>query len=644
MSKEVPEQQVDTDNTITFQAEVQQLLNLVIHSLYSDKEVFLRELISNASDACDRLRFESLTNEAMRETDEDSAIHIEVDKKGKKIVISDNGIGMSKDEVVQNIGTIARSGTKRFVESLSGEQSEDARLIGQFGVGFYSAFMVAEKVELQTRRAGEPPQSGVRWESDGVNGYTIDDETIENCGTTITLTLRKEAKEYLELYAVRNIIKKYSDHVSIPVEIRDKPKKKETGEWETANAASALWTRAKKDISEDEYDNFYKSLTFDIENPLARTHTRVEGKMEYSALLYVPLKVSPWDSYNPDRRKGIKLYVRRVYIMDDTENLMPGYLRFVRGVIDSDDLPLNVSREFLQKNKQVERIRNGLVKKILNELKRMAQKDAEKYETFWQEFGRIFKEGLTEDTANKDTLAGLLRFASTKGDGDKQSVSLQDYVDRIAEKQDSIYYITADSYGSAIGSPHLEVFRKHDVEVLLLTDAVDEWVVMHLTEFFDKPLKSIAKGDLTLDWLDEQETVSGSEISDEKVETLVSKLKTSLEGRAEDVRVTARLTDSPACLVSTTEYELSRHMTRILKASGQNAPDAKSILEINPDHPLIQNLLDHDDSVDDWAHVLFDQATLSEGAPLEKPSDYVRRVNTLLAGSIAEQQSVIITP
>ncbi len=644
MSNEVPAQQVDSDNTITFQAEVQQLLNLVIHSLYSDKEVFLRELISNASDACDRLRFESLTDKSMREAEQDAAIHIEVDKRGKKIVITDNGIGMSKDEVVQNIGTIARSGTKRFMETLSGEQSDDARLIGQFGVGFYSAFMVAEKVELCTRRAGQPPETGVRWESDGVSGYTIDNETIENCGTAITLTLRKDAKEFLELYTVRNIIKKYSDHVSIPVLIREKPKKKETGQWETANAVSALWTRARKDISQDEYDNFYQTLTFDPEKPLATTHTRVEGKMEYSALLYIPSKVSPFEFFDPDRRKGIKLYVRRIYIMDDTENLMPGYLRFVRGVIDSDDLPLNVSREFLQKNKQVERIRNGLVKKILNELKRLAQKDSDKYQTFWQEFGRVFKEGLTEDPSNKDTLANLLRFASTKSDGQSQSVSLREYIDRIADKQDAIYYLTADSYASAVGSPHLEVFRKHDVEVLLLTDPVDEWVVMHLTDFAEKPLKSIAKGDLTLDWLDEQIKTPVSKESDEKIQALVNRLKTSLEGRAEDVRVTARLTDSPACLVATSEFELSRHMTRILKASGQDAPEAKSVLEINPEHPLIEHLVNNDDSVDDWAHVLFDQATLSEGAPLEKPADYVRRINSLLTGSIAQQSSVIITP
>ncbi len=635
-------QEQSKNQNVEFQAEVQQLLNLVIHSLYSDREVFLRELISNASDACGRLEFESLTHPELRETEQEAAIEIEVRKRGRELVIRDNGIGMSKDDVVENIGTIARSGTKNFMQSLSGEGSADANLIGQFGVGFYSAFMVAEKVVLRSRRAGLQPQAGVRWESDGVNGYSISDETIESCGTEITLTLRKDAKNFLELHEVRSIVKKYSDHVSLPIRIREKPKKGAESEWETANTASALWTRAKKDISDEDYNNFYTSLTYDTEKPLVRLHTRVEGRQQYSALLYVPAKQSPIDIFDPDRRRGVKLYVRRVYIMDDTENLLPAYLRFVRGVVDSDDLPLNVSREFLQRNPNVERIRAGLVKKILNELARFSKNNQESYQTFWEQYGRVFKEGVTEDDANRKNLAQLLRFASTKGEGAKQHVALQEYIERMAEKQEAIYYITADSFGSASGSPHLEVFRKHDVEVLLLTDPVDEWVIMHLPEFEGKPFKSIAKGDLGLDWI-ESSSESKAQASDTKVEALVAKLKSALHERAEDVRVTSRLTDSPACLVAN-EYDLSRNMSRILKATGQAAPEVKSVLEVNPSHPLIQHLIEKDDRVEDWAHVLFDQATLSEGAVLESPADYVKRINHLLTDSISEKSPIIIAP
>ena len=626
------------NENFTFQAEVQQLLNLVIHSLYSEREVFLRELISNASDACGRLRFDSLTNPEMRESEHDSSIDIEVNKRAKTIKIRDNGIGMSRDEVVENIGTIARSGTKRFVEALSGEQSEDSRLIGQFGVGFYSAFMVAEKVVIRTRRAGQSLQSGVLWESDGVDGYTVDQETIENPGTEIILTLRKDAKDFLDISEVRRIVRKYSDHVSIPIRLREVTKSKKEDEWETANAGSALWTRARKDVTEEEYDNFYSTLSFDPGKPLVRLHNRVEGRLEYSALLYIPSQ-APFDLFDIDRQKGIKLYVRRIFIMDDTENLLPGYLRFVRGVIDSDDLPLNLSREFLQKNKQIERIRAGTVRKLLNELKRVASKDSEKYQTFWKEFGRVFKEGITEDSDNRKTIAQLLRFASTKSEGVEQSVSFQDYVDRMKEKQDAIYYVTADSHASAEGSPHLEIFQKHDIEVLLMSDPIDEWVVMHLGDFDDKPLKSIAKGDLVLDWLDDDD--KSDEKDTLKVDSLVNRLKEALIERAADVRTTSRLTDSPACLV-VNEYSLSRNMSRILKVSGQSAADAPPILEINPEHPLIQHLADKDDNLNDWAHVLFDQATLSEGTPLENPSDYVRRINSLLTNSINEQSPIII--
>ena len=626
------------NENFTFQAEVQQLLNLVIHSLYSEREVFLRELISNASDACGRLRFDSLTNPEMRESEQDSSIDIEVNKRAKTIKIHDNGIGMSRDEVVENIGTIARSGTKRFVEALSGEQSEDTHLIGQFGVGFYSVFMVAEKVVIHTRRAGQPPQSGVLWESDGVNGYTVDQETIENPGTEIILTLRKDAKDFLDISEVRRIVRKYSDHVSIPIRLREVTKSKMEDEWETANAGSALWTRARKDVTEEEYDNFYSTLSFDPGKPLVRLHNRVEGRLEYSALLYIPSQ-APFDLFDIDRQKGIKLYVRRIFIMDDTENLLPGYFRFVRGVIDSDDLPLNVSREFLQKNKQIERIRAGTARKLLNELKRVASKDSGKYQTFWKEFGRVFKEGITEDSGNRKTIAQLLRFASTKGEGVEQSVSLQDYVDRMKEKQDAVYYVTADSHASAEGSPHLEIFQKHDIEVLLMSDPIDEWVVMHLGDFDDKPLKSITKGNLALDWLDDDD--KSDEKDKLKVDSLVNRLKEALTERASDVRTTSRLTDSPACLV-VSEYSLSRNMSRILKVSGQSAADAPPILEINPEHPLIQHLADKDDNLNDWAHVLFDQATLSEGTPLENPSDYVRRINSLLTDSITEQSPIII--
>ena len=626
------------NENFTFQAEVQQLLNLVIHSLYSEREVFLRELISNASDACGRLRFDSLTNPEMRESEQDSSIDIEVNKRAKTIKIRDNGIGMSRDEVVENIGTIARSGTKRFVEALSGEQSEDSRLIGQFGVGFYSVFMVAEKVVIRTRRAGQPLQSGVLWESDGVNGYTVDQETIENPGTEIILTLRKDAKDFLDISEVRRIVRKYSDHVSIPIRLLEVTKSKKEDEWETANAGSALWTRARKDVTEEEYDNFYSTLSFDPGKPLVRLHNRVEGRLEYSALLYIPSQ-APFDLFDIDRQKGIKLYVRRIFIMDDTENLLPGYLRFVRGVIDSDDLPLNLSREFLQKNQQIERIRAGTVRKLLNELKRVASKDSEKYQTFWKEFGRVFKEGITEDSDNRKTIAQLLRFASTKGEGVEQTVSLQDYVERMKEKQDAIYYVTADSHASAEGSPHLEIFRKHDIEVLLMSDPIDEWVVMHLGDFDEKPLKSIAKGDLALDWLDDDD--KSDEKDTLKVNSLVDRLKEALTERAADVRTTSRLTDSPACLV-VNEYSLSRNMSRILKVSGQSSADLPPILEINPEHPLIRHLADKDDNLNDWAHVLFDQATLSEGTPLENPSDYVRRINSLLTDSITEQSPIII--
>ncbi len=637
----------NTTEKIDFQAEVQQLLNLVIHSLYSEREVFLRELISNASDACGRLRFESLTNPNLLETEHTPSVELEITKRGRKITIRDNGIGMTRTEVAENIGTIARSGTKRFVEALTGEQTEDTNLIGQFGVGFYSVFMVAEKVVLKTRKAGTPKDEGVVWESDGVSGYTINHQSMEQHGTEIIVTLRKDAKEFLDGTKVSGIIKKYADHISVPIRLKadstTKKKDNETtdaaaSEWELVNDGSALWARARKDISAEEYDNFYQSLTYDVEKPLIRLHTRVEGRLEYSALLFIPAH-APFDLWDSERQRGIKLYVRRVFIADDTKNLMPAYLRFVRGVIDSDDLPLNVSREFLQKNKQVERIRAGVVKKILNELKRVAKKDTEKYQSFWQEFGRAFKEGITEDRDNRQTIAELLRFATTHSNGSEQSESLQQYVERMPEKQEAIYYITADSHTSAQCSPHLEIFNKHDIEVLLMSDPIDEWVVMHLHEFQDKPLQSIAKSDLSLDWLEGESPTE--EKTNEKAEALATKLKDALGSRITEVKVTSRLTDSPACLV-VSDHGMSRNMTRILKATGQASYEAPPIMEINPNHPIIENLIKADEDVDNWAHVLFDQATLSEGSALDNPADYVRRINALLAESMGEKSSIIL--
>ena len=627
------------NDSLPFQAEIQQLLNLIIHSLYSDREIFLRELISNASDACGRLRFESLTNPEMLEGEFIPSIDIEINKTSKTIKVIDNGIGMTSEDVIQNIGTIARSGTKQFVNALSEDDSIDSQLIGQFGVGFYAAFMVAEHVTIRTRAAGHAPENGVHWESDGVSGYTISDTTIEQHGTEITLQIREDSENFLDVDTVKGIVKKYSDHVSIPIRLKDASSEK-SEVWDTVNSASALWTRSKNDISEEEYNNFYKSLAYDTTEPLLRLHNRVEGNLEYSALLFIPSK-APFDLWDVQRQKGIKLYVRRIFIADDTERLMPGYLRFVKGVIDSDDLPLNVSREFLQKTKQIDRIRTGTVRKLLAELKKVSKRDTEKYQNFWDEFGRAFKEGVTEDPENREKIADLLRFASTKGEDSNQSVSLKQYVDRMHENQESIYFITAESHTSAKDSPHLEIFKKHDVEVLLLSDPIDEWVVMGLHTYQEKQLKSIAKGDLKLDWLDQDKP---EEQSDLKVDSLITKLKDSLSDRATDVRATNRLTDSPACLV-VNEYGLSRNMSRILKASGQDSSSEMSpILEINPDHPLIQHLVTNDSNLDDWAHVLFDQATLSEGATLDQPADYVRRINSLLTDSIGEQSSVIITP
>jgi len=630
--------------TFSFQTEVQQLLHLMIHSLYSHKEIFLRELISNASDACDKLRFLALTDDSLMENDAELGVDIDFDKRAKTITVRDNGIGMSRDEVVENIGTIARSGTQQFVEALSGDQAQDSNLIGQFGVGFYSVFMVAEKVTLTTRKAGTDKSEGTRWESDGGGDYTLDNMELEPRGTEITIKLRDSEKEFLDGFRLRSIVGKYSDHISLPIRMRemdgDKPKK--DGEWETVNKGSALWARPKKQITEEEYQTFYTTLSYDPEPPLATIHNRVEGKLEYISLFYIPSR-APFDLWDRERRHGVKLYVRRIFIMDDAEHLMPAYLRYVRGIVDSADLPLNVSREFLQHNKAIDKIRGASVKKILNELKKLAAKDPEKYLAYWSEFGRVFKEGVVEDQDNKNVISDLLRFATTKQGDDKQAVSLDDYVNRMPANQKAIYYLTADNHTAAKDSPHLEVFRKHDIEVLLLTDPIDEWVVNHLTEYQEKPLKSVAKGALDLDDVVEgKASESKDEEKNRAYEELVGKIKTALTDRVKDVRVSNRLTDSPACLVAD-DHDIGANLERILKSVGQDAPTFKPILEINPDHPIIMALKPESDDLADWANVLFDQAALSEGAHLAEPAAYVKRVNSLLTGSLPGGGSRIIT-
>ena len=629
--------------TFSFQTEVQQLLHLMIHSLYSHKEIFLRELISNASDACDKLRFSALTDDSLMEDDAELVVEVDFDKKNRTITVRDNGIGMTQNEVIENIGTIARSGTKQFVEALTGDQSLDSNLIGQFGVGFYSVFMVAEKVTLSTRKAGDDPQQGTQWQSDGSGEYSLQTIVREPRGTEIVIKLRNSEREFLDGLRLRTILNKYSDHISLPIRMReldgDKPKK--DGTWETVNKGSALWARNKKDISAEEYQTFYTTLSYDSEAPLTVLHNRVEGKFEYISLFYVPAR-APFDLWDRERRHGIKLYVRRIFIMDDAEHLMPAYLRFVRGVVDSADLPLNVSREFLQHNKEIDKIRSASVKKILNELKRLAAKEKDKFETFWDQFGRVFKEGVVEDHENRNLIASLLRFATTKQGDNKQRVSLDDYVNRMAAKQKAIYYLTADNFSAANNSPHLEIFRKNDIEVLLLTDPIDEWVVSHLSEYQEKPLKSVAKGALDLDEVDQSEAKAQSEQKTKAFDELIAKIKQALDARVKDVRISSRLTDSPACLVAD-EHDIGANLERILKSVGQEAPTYKPILEINPDHPIIAALKPDADNLNDWAHVLFDQAALSEGAQLSEPASYVRRVNELLSESLPGSGSRIIT-
>ncbi|MRV76544.1 molecular chaperone HtpG [Duganella sp. FT92W] len=629
--------------TMGFQAEVKQLLQLMIHSLYSNKEIFLRELISNASDASDKLRFEAINNDALYGNDSELKIKVSFDKAARTITISDNGIGMSRDEAIAHLGTIAKSGTKEFFGKLSGDQQADAALIGQFGVGFYSGFIVADKITVETRRAGADAADGVRWESAGEGDFSVEQIDKPNRGTDIILHLREGEDELLSSWKLKSIIRKYSDHISLPIVMAKEEwdaEKKETvvkDELETVNQASALWARSKSDITPEQYEEFYKHVSHDFAAPLTYTHNRVEGRSEYTQLLYIPAK-APFDLWDRNKRGGIKLYVKRVFIMDDAEQLMPTYLRFVKGVIDSADLPLNVSREILQESRDVKAIREGSTKRVLGMLEDLAnaeeQDKKDKYATFWTEFGQVLKEGVGEDAANKDRLAKLLRFASTQGDTEEQNVALADYVARMKEGQDKIYYVTADSFKAAKNSPHLEIFRKKGVEVLLLTDRVDEWMLSFLTEFDGKELVSVAKGGLDLGKLEDEAEKKEHEETESSYKELVEKMKGALADKAKDVRVTFRLTDSPACLVAD-EHELSGNLLRMLKAAGQAAPESKPILEINPNHPLVTRLkYENAESAQfaDWSHILFDQALLAEGGALSDPAAFVKRINEMLLG------------
>ena len=621
--------------TLGFQTEVKHLLNLMVHSLYSNKEIFLRELISNASDAADKLRFEALANDGLYGDDTELKIRVSFDEKARTVTISDNGIGMNRQEVMDNIGTIAKSGTRQFFESLTGDQAKDANLIGQFGVGFYSAFIVADKVTLTTRKAGAEKNEAIQWESTGEGDYTLEAVEKDSRGTDVTLRLREGEDEFLSGYRLRAIIHKYSDHITLPIMMKkeehdEEGKEVETDEEETVNQASALWTRAKNEITDEEYNEFYKHVGHDFEAPLAHTHNRVEGNNEYISLLYIPSR-APFDLWDRNARHGIKLYVKRVFIMDDAEQLMPNYLRFVRGVIDSSDLPLNVSREILQQNKAIDNIRAGSVKKVLGLLEDMAKNDSENYTKFWKEFGQVLKEGPGEDFTNKDKIAGLLRFSSSLEDKTEPDVSLAEYISRMKEGQESIYYITADTFAAAKNSPHLEVFRKKGIEVLLLSDRVDEWLVSSLTEFDGKKIESITKGELDLGKLEDEEEKEEHKKTDEDYKSVVEHIKKVLDDKVKDVRTTHRLTNSPACLVKET-HDMSANLERILQQAGQEVPVSKPIFEVNPEHPLMQKLKDEtdDDRFGELTHVLFDQALLSEGGQLDDPATFVKRLNELL--------------
>ena len=625
-----------TKQTLSFQAEVQQILHLVTHSLYSNKEIFLRELISNASDACDKLRFEALNDSALYEDAPNLEVRVIFDKDARTITIRDNGIGMSQDEAVAHLGTIAKSGTREFMSRLEGEQKKDANLIGQFGVGFYSGFIVADRITVESRRAGLAADQGVRWVSQGAGDFEVETIAKPGRGTDVTLHLREGEEEFLSAWKLKSIISKYSDHISLPIlmnkEKWDEEKKEQvaTDEWETVNKAAALWARPKGEITPEQYQEFYKQISYDADAPLAYTHNRVEGRTEYTQLLYIPAK-APFDLWNRDKRGGVKLYVKRVFIMDDAEALMPVYLRFVKGIIDSADLPLNVSRELLQESRDVKAIREGSTKRVLTMLEDLANSDdaaqRDKYAAFWKDFGAVLKEGLGEDFANRERLAKLLRFASTHADA---GVSFADYVSRMKEGQEAIYYITADTLAAAKNSPQLEIFRKKGIEVLLLVDRVDEWMLSHLYEFDGKQLQSVARGGVDLGKLQDEEEKKQAEAATEAFKPILERLKEALKDRAKDVRVTTRLVDSPACLV-VEEGDMSGHLARLLKQAGQAAPATQPILEVNPEHALVKRL-DASAHFDDLAHILFDQALLAEGGQLDDPAAYVRRVNALLVG------------
>jgi molecular chaperone HtpG len=620
--------------TRSFQAEVTQILHLVTHSLYSNKEIFVRELISNASDACDKLRFEALNNAALFEDSPNLEVRVAVDPEAKTITITDNGIGLSADEAVANLGTIAKSGTREFMAALAGDQKKDAQLIGQFGVGFYSGFIVADRIVVESRRAGLPAEEGVRWSSEGTGDYEVESINRLQRGTSVILHLREAEEEFLASWKLRSVISKYSDHISLPVLMQkeewdaEAQKQVQHDEWAPVNKAAALWSRSKSDITPEQYNDFYKQISYDQEDPLAYTHNRVEGRNEYTQLLYIPSK-APFDLWNRDKRGGVKLYVKRVFIMDDAEALMPVYLRFVKGVIDSADLPLNVSRELLQESRDVKAIREGSTKRVLSMLESLAQSEDEaeraKYAAFWKDFGSVLKEGIGEDHPNQERLAKLFRFASTHAD---EGVSFADYVGRMKEGQEAIYVITADTLAAAKSSPQLEVFRKKGIEVLLLTDRVDEWMLTHLYEFDGKPLQSVAKGAVDLGKLQDEAEKKQAEEAATAFKPVLDKLKDALKDRAKDVRLTSRLVDSPACLV-VEEGDMSGHLARLLKQAGQAAPKSLPTLEVNAEHALIQRL-QKGDQFDEWAHIIFDQALLAEGGQLDDPSGYVRRVNSLL--------------
>jgi molecular chaperone HtpG len=625
----------DASQTLGFQAEVKQLLHLMIHSLYSNKEIFLRELVSNASDACDKLRFEAIDHPSLFEGDGELRVRVDYDKAARTLTISDNGVGLSKDEAIANLGTIARSGTREFFSKLTGDKQKDAQLIGQFGVGFYSSFIVADKVTVRSRRAGLPADQAVIWESDGQGEFSIGATEKATRGTDVVLHLRADEDEFLSGWKLREVLRRYSDHISLPVQMlkeewdQEKSEQVKKDEWESVNQANALWTRSKSEVTDEQYREFYKHVSHDYDDPLSWTHNRVEGRSEYTQLLYVP-KHAPFDMWDRDARRGVKLYVKRVFIMDDAEQMLPSYLRFVRGVIDSADLPLNVSRELLQESRDVKAIREGSTKRILSLLEDLAENKKDEYATFWTEFGQVLKEGTGEDSANLERIAKLLRFASTKDDSDAQTVTLEDYLARMKEAQETIYFVTADSYTAGRNSPHLEIFRKKGIEVLVLWDRVDEWMLSHLREFNGKKLVSVAKGGLDLEALaDEEEKKHQTEVA-EQFKPLVERLQESLKDRVKEVRVTLRLVDSPSCVV-VGQNDLSPHLQRMLKAAGQEAPSILPVLEINPEHALVKRVQSaSEDTFNDWASLLFEQALLADGSSLPDPTAFVRRVNQLL--------------